>query len=104
VRFAVTAIDPDFDPLTYTWRVDGAVAATAAVFDFVRTVPGSYVITVNVSDGTEDVSRQWTVTVVGRLPPSDPNAALTVLLVILVAVVAVILFAGWLQRRRRRPW
>lgn len=100
VRFRVTAIDPDFDPLTYSWRVDGASEGSTAVFDFVRSSPGTYVITIVVSDGTAAVSRQWTVEVGSSERPADiawwPAAFL-----LLVVLLAAIVFAVW--RRRRRP-
>jgi PKD repeat protein len=106
VRFTVAAIDPDFDPLTYEWRVDGAVAATAAQFDFIGQTSGFYRIAVNVSDGTDQVFREWTVTVVGggNPPPFDLTAPWAVVLVFLLAVVAILLIASWVQRRRRRSW
>ena len=106
MRFTVAAIDPDFDPLTYEWRVDGAVAANAAQFDFIGQTAGLYRIAVNVSDGTDEVSREWTVTVVGgsNPPPFDLTAPWAVLLALLLAVVAILLIAAWVQRRRRGSW
>jgi hypothetical protein len=98
--FTISGSDPDGDPLTYTWRVNGAaVGGNANGYDF-SAAPGTYVVNVTVSDGSLSVSREWTVTVVASsfflLSGAWPYAILAVI------VLAALLFVWW-ARRRRKP-
>ncbi len=54
VHITTRAVDPDGDPLTYTWRANaGQVIGSGAAVDFDTTglAPGNYTITVRVDDG-----------------------------------------------------
>lgn len=67
--FAVAANDPEGEPLTYVWYLDGeAVECSEAQFTFAPTVndAGSHVLRCVVSDGfwTNDVWRTWSFRVV----------------------------------------
>lgn len=63
------SLDPDGDPLTYTWLLDGPLNSTATLSDtssaqpsFVADIEGTYVLTLTVNDG-EVASQPATVTV-----------------------------------------
>jgi hypothetical protein len=64
MTFSVTASDPDGDPLTYTWKIDGEVVAGAEerIWTWVDPDPaaGDHNITVVVSDQEFDVEQTWT--------------------------------------------
>ena len=56
VVVAVDATDPDDDPLTYTWSIDGVELAGSGVsVTWTHPTPGPHVIRVTVSDGAETV-------------------------------------------------
>jgi len=62
--FAVTVFDPDADPVTYTWKVDGTVEQTGSSATFNRTFPTvspATTVTVVYADpyGAKD-STSWT--------------------------------------------
>ena len=98
--FTIIAWDPDGDLLTYTWRVDSAVAGgNASALNFASAAPGPHTVNVTVSDGSLVASREWNVTVVANgfssLITSWPFFAF------IFAVVAAILLI-WLVRRKRK--
>jgi len=61
ITFSVTVEDADNNPLTYTWLNNGSVVSTSAQYEFITSEAnaGSYVISVTVSDGQDDVSLEW---------------------------------------------
>jgi hypothetical protein len=66
VDLAVTASDPDGDPLTYTWTATDGTFADPAAAGTTWTAPaveGDYSITITVSDGTASVSLTIVITV-----------------------------------------
>jgi hypothetical protein len=101
VTFRVDAQDPDQDPLSYSWRVNGILVSSSQSFAFVDSRAGTNRVTVNVTDGTAVVSRAWDVTVVS--PPPSGLERSTIIGGILIGagilLAAVILFVS---RRRRR--
>src|SRR2546422_493691 len=101
--FSVVASDPDGDPLTYVWRIDGAVAGgNASALVFSRPT-GTYTVNVTVSDGSAAAWHRWHVVVAapGGGTPENPSTVPWIAGTILAAVlVFLILFAWW---RRRRP-
>jgi hypothetical protein len=67
--FEIDAVDPDGDPLTYTWYVNGEkVGEGNNTFTYTFSDSGSYVVKVEVSDGKSTVFSQTAVTVI------NPNA------------------------------
>jgi PKD repeat protein len=73
-QLSVVAADPDGDPLTYNWTLDGAPVQSNSVnnYDFVTNYSseGSYKLGVDVSDGKLESSVRWNITVLNhnRLP------------------------------------
>ena len=58
------SLDADGDPLTYQWSFgDDAPAATGAIVAHAYTAPGTYTVTLTVSDGTASASAVTSVTV-----------------------------------------
>ncbi|HKZ47298.1 MAG TPA: PKD domain-containing protein, partial [Thermoplasmata archaeon] len=105
LAFDVQASDPDGDPLTYLWRLDGVpVGGDSRSYLFQRGI-GPYRLNVTVSDGNLVAWREWEITVQG--PPSPPPGEATPLAVagIFFAVMAasVLLLLLWHRRRGREP-
>ncbi len=100
--FAVVAVDPDNDILTYSWRVDGIPeGGDSAFYDFSREGVRTYRVNVTVSDGSAEVWREWSVEVTSRTPPPlDGVMWLIPAIVIILAAFAIILFVLWRRRRR----
>jgi len=100
LRLNVTALDPDLDPLTYTWRVDGVLrGADAPVLVLTGGSPGTYVVNVTVSDGEGNDWRQWTLDV--EAPSGGAGATPWIVAALLAVVLAFVVFAVWRRRRRR---
>ena len=98
--FTVIAWDPDGDPLTYTWRVDGAIAGgNTNGLNFAASTPGPHTVNVTVSDGSLVASREWTVTVVA----AGYAAFLTSwpFLAFVFAVIAAVFIVWWFRRRKK---
>jgi len=109
MAFSVTATDPDGDPLTYRWILDGVTVENDGPFYTYRaTTPGpGQSLAVVVSDGQVAQNLSWSITVLnegGPGPPtptprsSDPLPLVAVLVAVLVTltVLAVILIV-WRQ-------
>ena len=57
-QFIANAIDPESDPLTYVWLVDGQVVSgqTSSILNQTFSVPGNHIVTVYVRDGKSGVT------------------------------------------------
>lgn len=65
--FTTTASDPDSDPVTYLWKVDGiAQSANGSSFIFKPAAKGDHKVNLTISDGELSTDMEWTVTVKGR--------------------------------------
>jgi len=67
VLFEVAANDPDSDPLTYSWKLDGLEVSTAASYQYQAIPEGcsnGCTVQVDVSDGSLTVSQQWNINVI----------------------------------------
>ena len=66
VTFSVQADDPDNDTVYYTWKLNTQTVSSSSSYTFdSRYYPmGSYVITVEIYDGTHVVTKIWVLTVV----------------------------------------
>lgn len=72
VDFRLSAFDPDLDPLTTEFSVDGVVVATGNRFEYVVDDVGDVTILATVNDGEHVSSIEWTLTreTPVNLPPS----------------------------------
>lgn len=64
IAFSCTASDPDTEELEYTWYVNGEEVSDNQWYNFAMDA-GEYTVSLEVSDGTTIISRQWDVTVLG---------------------------------------
>ncbi len=68
IEFSIAAVDPDLDPLTCNWTVNGtAVGGNATAYLHVthHGDEGRYEIIINVTDGSTCSTLEWTLTVKG---------------------------------------
>lgn len=106
MTFVVVAFDPDGDPLTYSWSVDGVLAnSSSSSFNFIGTIPGTHVVRVLATDGSGEASFAWLVDVRSRttaVPPfEDLGTGGAMLGVVLFAsAIAVLVYA--LRSRKNR--
>jgi len=67
INFLIDAIDPDGNPLEYSWKLDGVEESTISTYDFITdyTSAGIYLVTLDVTDNFTDNSiyYEWDVTV-----------------------------------------
>ncbi|MBW2984775.1 S8 family serine peptidase [Candidatus Woesearchaeota archaeon] len=70
--FSISASDPESDPLTITWLLDGASVGTGNSYTFSATTEGSYTMVVNVSDGELSATHSWAISVSSAPPVNNP--------------------------------
>ena len=73
LTFNVQASDPDGNPLTYVWSVNGQVVANVLGPSFTLQLPspaGVYTVSVSVSDGSRIMEQSWSVNVGARGSPN----------------------------------
>jgi len=100
LTFGVSTSDPDGDPQSYMWRIDGSVVGgNTNVFTFTAGALGTHVVNVTVSDGSLAAWRQWTVTVVASTSLLSSVWPFTILAVVVLGVILLV----WWTRRKRRP-
>jgi hypothetical protein len=104
--FRANATDPDGDPLSYRWTLDGlTLNGTGGAGPSLRLQglkAGTHALTVTVSDGELNVSRSWTVTVKNDTPPVVRDNTLPCVIAGVLAGVAGLLLLIVIVRRRRR--
>ena len=71
--FLVTASDPDGDPITYSWDIDGIVIGTGPSLTYNASMDtvGEHIVTVTVDDNSPlspPTSQMWRMTVIGYNP------------------------------------
>jgi hypothetical protein len=96
--FVVFAMDPDGDPLNYSWRLDGVdVGSNSSSYDLGDLTVGTHVLNITVSDGSLGDSFQWTISVTA---PGLLSEFLWLIVIILV-IMSVIVLLIYLRRRRK---
>jgi len=100
--FKVEPKDDDGDILEYRWSIDGFSKSRGKNFAFKPVATGSYVISVDISDGRSTIVQEWNVTV---NEPSNQLLASAVWMVpvIAIVIVAVVATAVVMSRRNRKP-
>ena len=63
VTFTVSATDEDGDDLDITWVSDGKTLGTGATLDYKKLKPGTRVVKVSVTDGTETIEEEFTLVI-----------------------------------------
>ncbi|MDG6221145.1 MAG: PKD domain-containing protein, partial [Candidatus Thermoplasmatota archaeon] len=71
-RFSVEAEDGNDPVLSYVWMIGQNVVGTDASYRHVAGAPGTYSLTVVVSDGVDSTSHAWSIVVDEPAPPSSP--------------------------------
>src|SRR2546426_12820249 len=100
--FVVVSSDPDGDPLTSRWCVDGAaVGSSSPTYEFLQNRPATYVVRVVVSDGSATADFVWSVAVRVRTP--TPIATSTVEFLWFLVIIAGIA-AGFAAVGIARGW
>ncbi|MBI3119347.1 MAG: S8 family serine peptidase, partial [Candidatus Hydrogenedentes bacterium] len=76
LAFSVVATDIDGDPLSYSWKLDGAEQGTGASWTYFPsdTASGAHNVRVDVTAAGDTTTREWDVTVLNRnhAPQLDP--------------------------------
>jgi hypothetical protein len=87
----VSATDEDGDELTYTWKVNliSTWEKTGTSVDVEDLEPGTYIFTVTVSDGEDEVTRTVTVTV--EEEEDDPISIIIIIVIVVIAILAILL-------------
>jgi len=102
--FMAIAEDPDADPLTYAWAVNGSPTGDLPYYSFSGPA-GSYVVNLTVSDGDTQVWREWTVRV-NAAPSVQPRLEVRDfwwLFLVLVIAFALALLVMWRRKTTRMP-
>ena len=63
VDFSIAASDLNNDPLSYTWKLDGAIVSEASSYNYQSDYDsaGTHTVKVDVTDGTSTASKIWSV-------------------------------------------
>jgi hypothetical protein len=110
IPFSGWAFDPDFNVLSYTWRINGVVVSNDLGFNRSLT-PGTYTVSFAVSDGTVTVYDNISIGVRFVETPPDPYQTSTsgeeyclwLPLVLIITIVAVVVTLNHFSKARRRP-
>jgi len=86
VTFTVTVDDVDGDELTITWSSEGETLGTGSTLEFKKLKPGTRVVKVSVSDGTETTEEEITL-VIKKKEEGPGFGSVVVFLALLVIVV-----------------
>jgi hypothetical protein len=103
--FSVQALDPDGDPLAFSWKVNGiaVIGAGSPVFTCTKGLrKGANTVTVEVSDGNATVRAEWSLQATEpAVSVSSSEAPLAMAGIAALAIVIVVAFV-WLARRKGR--
>ena len=103
--FAVVASDPDGDPLTFSWYLNGLwVSSASSSYPFVGMVVGPYTLRVEASDGSSAVGFVWHIDVRAKIAVVLPSAefpASLAAIAVLTTVATLIRIVHAVRPRRR---
>ena len=105
ITFSVSATDPDSDQITYKWYVDSVdTGERASSFSFDRSSygPGTYNLTVSITDDEGSTTEQtWTVDVKPvKKEVFDEMFPFIILLIIVIVVVVIIIVILFLKKKK----
>jgi len=98
IVFSADATDPQGDRLSYTWVEGNRTLGRGSSIVTMFSVPGTYIVTLKVSDGRDETTQNITVKVVTKLDDGKKSPGFEMVL----AVSAVMLAAVAIARRRKR--
>jgi hypothetical protein len=108
VQFSVDAVDPDSDFLTYKWTVDTAEVSGASggqlILDPAEHTEGEHDIQVEVSDGTDSVTHEWTVIILpeekdGRDDGDMTGWMLMAVLLVFMIIIGIVFIEAYRRGR-----
>ena len=92
VTFSVTVDDVDGDELTITWSSEGETLGMGSTLDYKKLKPGTRVVKVSISDGTDTSEDE--ITLVIKKEEESPGFA--------SSFVMIALMLSWISWKRRR--
>lgn len=98
---SASALDPDNDQLTYSWKVDGQQrAAIGSSLTFKPDTAGEHRIELTISDGELSTVHLWTIKVQARPAPAAADSTAGLLMAAAIVLIAAFAGAGYFVHRR----
>ena len=94
MTFTVSATDEEGDELTVTWVSDGKTLGTGTTLDYGKLKPGTRVVKVSVTDGTETTEEELTLVVT----KGEESPGFGMLLMCVSLLAAMMLTRRWIMR------
>ena len=98
VVFVADALDPEGDRLSFTWMEGNRTLGRGSSIVTMFSLPGTYIVTLIVSDGRDETTYNITIKVVSKLDTPKPSPGFGPVIVAAAIVVAAVALA----RRRKR--
>ncbi|MCK5559171.1 MAG: hypothetical protein KAJ51_01200, partial [Thermoplasmata archaeon] len=105
ITFSITASDPDSNLMTYEWFVNGVDTGertSSITFDRSNYKPGSYNLTVKVTD-TEGASTEQTWTVDVKPSKTEDSSWTIALIILLIIIIVAIIIIFILIKKKKQP-
>jgi hypothetical protein len=101
-RFLVLANDIDGDNIQYRWYVDGYKKSEGREFVYKAATNGDRVIKVIISDGKDNITKEWNVSVTGKMVAATASdTTLTWMMAFLIITVAIVGGAALVSKSRQ---